>query len=150
MPNFGSYILYLLLLTIRYSAFGFTSDIKISMCYLTFTLLSLTPYTLYLLLLTICQFVFGFTLDIKIRKIIQSSVLSFLGVLKVANFLFPSLSQFFFYCWVETCCLDIPHQLCKVLLPVSLVVHIVLRGFGEYCESVPLNCTGSYILSASI
>ena len=26
--------------------------------------------------------------------------------LKVANFLFPSLSQFFFYCWIETCCLD--------------------------------------------
>ena len=28
MPNFGSYILYLLLLTIHYSAFGFTLDIK--------------------------------------------------------------------------------------------------------------------------
>ena len=55
-----------------------------------FALLSLTSYALYLLLLTICQFAFGFTLDIKIRKIIQSSVLSFLGVLKVANFLFPS------------------------------------------------------------
>ena len=96
MPNFGSYILYLLLLTIRYSAFGFTLDIKISMCYLTSTLLSLTSYALYLLLLIVCQFAFGFTLDIKIRKIIQSSVLSYLGVLKVANFLFPSLSQFFF------------------------------------------------------
>ena len=88
MPNFGSYILYLLLLTIRYSAFGFTLDIKISMCYLTFTLLSLTSYALYLLLLTVRQFAFGFTLDIKIRKIIQSTVLSFPGVLKVANFLF--------------------------------------------------------------
>ena len=96
------------------------------------------------------QFAFGFTLDIKIRKIIQSSVLSFLGVLKVANFLFPSLSQFFFYCWIETCCPDIFHQLCKVLLPVSLVVHVVLCSIGEYCESVPLNRTGSYILSASI
>ena len=89
-----------------------------------------------------------FYLRYKIRKIIQSSVLSFLGVLKVANFLFPSLSQIFFYCWVETCCLDILHQLCKVLLSVSLVVHIVLRGVGEYCESVPLNRTGSYVLSA--
>ena len=88
MLNFGSYILYLLLLTIRYSAFGFTLDIKISMCYFTFTLLSLTSYALYLLLLTIHQFAFGFTLDIKIRKIIQSSVLSFPGVLKVVNFLF--------------------------------------------------------------
>ena len=78
--------------------FGFTLDIKISTCYLTFTLLRLTSYALYLLLLTIHQFAFGFTLDIKIRKIIQSSVLSFPGVLKVANFLFPSLSQFFFYC----------------------------------------------------
>ena len=56
----------------------------------------------------------------------------------------------FFYCWVETCCPDILHQLCKVLLPVSLVVHIVLHGVGEYCESVPLNHTGSYVLSASI
>ena len=74
-----------------------------------------------------------FYLRYKIRKIIQSSVLSFPGVLKVANFLFPSLSQVFLYCWVETCCLDILHQLCKVLLPVSLVVHIVLRGAGEYC-----------------
>ena len=93
MLNFGSYILYLLLLTICYSAFGFTLDIKISTCYLTFTLLSLTSYALYLLLLTIHQFAFGFTLDIKIRKIIQSSVLSSTGVLKVANFL---LSFFFF------------------------------------------------------
>ena len=65
------------------------------MCYLTFTLLSLTSYALYLLLPTVRQFAFGFTLDIKIRKIIQSSVLSFPGVLKVANFLLPSLTQFF-------------------------------------------------------
>ena len=65
MPNFGSYILYLLLLTIRYSVFGFTLDIKISTCYLTFTLLSLTSCAFYLLLLTIHQLAFGFTLDIK-------------------------------------------------------------------------------------
>ena len=91
-----------------------------------------------------------FYLRYKIRKIIQSSVLSFPSVLKVVNFL--SFSIFFlsfsFYCWVETCCLDILHQLCKVLLPVSLVVHIVLCGIGEYCESVPLDRTGSYVLSA--
>ena len=42
-----------------------------------------------------------FYLRYKIRKIIQSSVLSFLGVLKVASFLLPFLSQFSFYCWVE-------------------------------------------------
>ena len=66
MPNFSSYILYLLLLTVRYFAFGFTLDIKnISMFYLTFTLLSLTSYVLYLLLLTVHQLAFGFTLDIK-------------------------------------------------------------------------------------
>ena len=92
MLNFGSYTLYLLLLTIRYSTFGFTLDIKISTCYVTFTLLSLTSYALYLLLLTICQFAFGFTFRYKIRKIIQSSVLSFLGVLKIANFLLSFFS----------------------------------------------------------
>ena len=42
-----------------------------------------------------------FYLRYKIRKIIQSSVLSFPGVLKVVNFLLPSLSPFSFYCWVE-------------------------------------------------
>ena len=72
------------------------------------------------------------------------------GCFEGCEFPLPSLSQFFFYCWVETCCLHILHQLCKVLLPVSPVVHIVLRGVGEYCESVPFNCTGSYVLSASI
>ena len=59
MPNFGSYILYLLLLTICYSAFGFTLDIKTSTYYLTFTLLSLTSYALYLLLPTVHQLAFG-------------------------------------------------------------------------------------------
>ena len=65
MPNFGSYILYLLLLTIRYSAFGFTLDIKNKYVLFDFTLLSLTSYALYLLLLTVRQLVFDFTLDIK-------------------------------------------------------------------------------------
>ena len=65
MPNFSSYILYLLLLTICYSAFGFTLDIKISTRYLTLLCLSLTSYILYLPLLTVRQLVFGFTLDIK-------------------------------------------------------------------------------------
>ena len=120
-----------------------------------------TSYTLYLLLLTVRQFAFGFTLDIKIRKIIQSSVLSFLGVLKVANFLLLSLSQFFLLLLgrnllsrysppiMQSSFARILHQLCKVPLAISLV-HNVLCGVGEYCESVPLNCTGSYVLSASI
>ena len=54
-----------------------------------------------------------------------SVVLSGCFFFKVANFLSSSLSQFFLYCWRETCCPDILHQLCKVLLPVSLVVHKV-------------------------
>ena len=97
-----------------------------------------------------------FYLRYKIRKIIQSSVLSFPGVLKVADFLFSSLSWFFFYCWIETCCPDILHQLWTVLIPlIPGIVHIVgslgcitlFNCIGEYCESVPLDCTGSYVLS---
>ena len=65
MPNFSSYILYLLLLTVRYSAFGFTLDIKNKYILFDLTLLSLTSYVLYLLLLTVRQLAFGFTLDIK-------------------------------------------------------------------------------------
>ena len=75
MLNFSSYILYLLLLTVCYSAFGFTLDINISMCYVTFTLLSLTSYTLYLLLLTIRQFAFCFTLDINKKIYTKLSVI---------------------------------------------------------------------------
>ena len=44
------------------------------MCYLTFTLLSLTSYALYLLLLTIRQFAFGFTLDINKKNYTKLSV----------------------------------------------------------------------------
>ena len=77
MLNFSSYVSYLLLLTISYSPFGFTLDIKISMCYLTFTLLSLTSYALYLLLLTIHQFAFGFTLDIEIGKLYKAQCCPF-------------------------------------------------------------------------
>ena len=47
-------------------------------------------------------------------------------------------------------------ECCTVLVPVSLVVHmigflgcvIVFNCIGEYCESIPLNRTGSYVLSA--
>ena len=150
MPNFGSYILYLLLLTIRYSAFGFTLDIKNKYVLFDFYFAKFNFLCFISTPSNRSPICIWFYLRYKIRKIIQSSVLSFLSVLKVANFLFPSLSQFFFYCWVETCCPHILHQLCKVLLPVSLIVHIVLCGIGEYCESVPFNHTGSYVLSASI
>ena len=150
MLNFSSYILYLLLLTICYSTFGFTLDIKISMCYLTFTLLSLTSYTLYLLLLTICQFAFGFTLDIKLEKLYKAQCCPFRVFLKVVNFLLPSFSQFSFLLLGRKPVAWILHQLHKVPLPVSLVVHNILHGIGEYCKSVPLDHTGSYILSASI
>ena len=30
-------------------------------------------------------------------------------------------SQFFFYCWIETCCLEILHQLCTGLFPVPVM-----------------------------
>ena len=101
MPNFGSYILYLLLLTIRYSAFGFTLDIKnkyvlFDFYFAKFNFLRFISTPSNRLLTCI-----WFYLRYKIRKIIQSSVLSFSGVLKVANFLLPFLSQFSFYCWVE-------------------------------------------------
>ena len=32
-----------------------------------------------------------------------------------------SFSVFFFYCWVETCCPDILHQLCTGLLPLPVM-----------------------------
>ena len=77
--------------------------------------------------------IFGFTLDIKIRKIIQSSVLSFLGVLKVVDFLFPSLSQFFFYFWIETCCPEILHQLWTGLIPLPVMDRPEILLFLTLC-----------------
>ena len=143
MLNFSSYILYLLLLTIRYFAFGFTLDIKLSTCYLTFTLLSLTSYVLYLLLLTIRQLAFGFTFRYKIRKIIQSSVLSFL---KAANFLLPSLCSVFLVLLGRKP--DVPRFFTNYAKFFCLFLWLcinVLCDIGECCESVPLDRTGSYI-----
>ena len=92
MPNFGSYILFLLHLTVRYFAFGFTLDIKnkyilFDFYFAKFNLLHFisTPSNRS----PICVW---FYLRYKIRKIIQSSVLSFL---KDANFLLPSLCSVF-------------------------------------------------------
>ena len=59
----------------------------------------------------------------KIRKIIQSSVLSFSSVLKVANFLLPSLSQFSLYCWVENLLPGFSTNYAKFFCLISLVVH---------------------------
>ena len=95
MLNFGSYILYLLLSNHSLLRFWFYLRYKNKYVLFDFYFAKFTSYALYLLFLTIHQFALGFTLDIKIRKIIQSSVLSFPGVLKVTNFLLPSLSQFF-------------------------------------------------------
>ena len=126
MLNFGSYILYLLLLTIRYSAFGFTLDIRISTRYFDFYFAKF-QFLCFIPTPSKCSPIcFWFYLRYKIRKIIQSSVLSFPCVLKVVNSSFLLfISFFFFYCWIETCCLDILHQLCTVRVPVSWVVHIV-------------------------
>ena len=144
MLNFD--ILYLLLLTIHYSTFGFTLDIKISTCYLTyfakfnFLCFISTPSNR----LPVCVW---FYLRYKIRKIIQSAVLSFLGVLKVANFLLPSLSQFSFYCWVE-------NQLSGYSPPIMQIPFACFSGCA-YCVAwhwgILQKCTlGSYRVLHSI
>ena len=120
---------------------------NISTFYLTFTLLSLTFYILFLLLLTILPTCIWFYLRYKIRKIIQSSVLSFSDVLKVANFLLPS--QFSLYLvllgrkpvvWIFST--NYAKFFCLFLLWLCINV---LCNVGECCESVPLDHTGSYI-----
>ena len=91
-----------------------------------------------------------FYLRYKIRKIIQSSVLSFLGVLKVVNFLLPSLSFSVFLLllgrkpvvWIFST------NYAKFFCLFLWLCINVLCSIGECCESVPLDCTGSYILSA--
>ena len=104
MPNFGSYILYLLLLTVHYFAFGFTLDIKNKYVLFDF----------YFAKFNFLHFIstpsnrsptcVWFYLRYKIRKIIQSSVLSFPDVFEGCKFP-PSLSLLSFpcilYCWVE-------------------------------------------------
>ena len=87
-----------------------------------------------------------FYLRYKIRKIIQSSVLSSLGVLKVANFLLPSLSQFFLLLlgrkhvvWIFST------NYAKFFCLFLWLCINVLRDVGECCTSVPLDRTGSYV-----
>ena len=87
-----------------------------------------------------------FYLRYKIRKIIQSSVLSFPGVLKVANFPLPSLSQFFLLLlgrkpvvWIFST------NYAKFFCLFLWLCINVLRDIGECCESVPLGRTGSYV-----
>ena len=96
-----------------------------------------------LLLLTIHQLAFGFTFRYKIRKIIQSSVLSFL---KVANFLLPSLCSVFLVllCRKSDACGFSTNYAKFFCLFLWLCIN-VLRDVGECCESVPLDRTGSYI-----
>ena len=74
--------------------------------------------------------------------------------LKVANFFLPYLCSVFLLLGrkpvarvLHQLCKVLFTKLCKVLLPISSqVVHkYILRDFGECCESVPLDCPGSYV-----
>ena len=96
MPNFGSHILYLLLLTIRYFAFWFYLRYKIKYMLFDFYFAKFNFLCFISTLSNHLPTCAWFYLRYKIRKIIQSSVLSFV---KVVNFLLPS--QFSLYCWVE-------------------------------------------------
>ena len=96
MPNFGSYILYLFLLTILLLRFWFYLRYKIiSTFYLTFTLLSFNLLHFISTPSNRSPTCVWFYLRYKIRKIIQSSMLSFSNVLKVANFFLPYLCSVF-------------------------------------------------------
>ena len=87
-----------------------------------------------------------FDLRYKIRKIIQSSVLSFLGVLKVVNFLLPSLSQFFLLLLGRKPVVQIfSTSYAKFFFLFLWLCINVLRDIGECCKSVALDCTGSYV-----
>ena len=86
-----------------------------------------------------------FYLRYKIRKIIQSSVLSFLSVLKVANFLLPSPCSVFLVLLGRKPAVRIFSTNYAKFFCLFLWLCInVLRNVGECCESVPLDCTGSY------
>ena len=146
MPNFGSYILYLLLLTICYSAFGFTLDIKNKYVLFDF----------YFAKFNFLRFIstpsnrsptcVWFYLRYKIRIIIQSSVLSFSDVLKVANFLLPSLCSVFLVLLGRTPVVRIFSTNYAKFFCLFLWLCInVLHDVGECCESVPLGRTGSYV-----
>ena len=92
-----SYILYLLLITTCYRAFGFTLDTKKKVCFglymLSFNLLHFksTPYNRSLT----CTWL---TLDINKEKYTKLSVVLFPVVLRVANFLLPYFAQLFPCC----------------------------------------------------
>ena len=146
MPNLGSYILYLLLLTIRYFAFGFTLDIKNKYILFDFYF---AKFNFLCFISTpsnrspICVW---FYLRYKIRKIIQSSVLSFPDVLKVANFLLPYICSVFLVLLGRKPVVRIFSTNYAKFFWLFLWLCInVLCDIGECCESVPLDHTGSYI-----
>ena len=90
-----------------------------------------------------------FYLRYKIRKIIQSSVLSFPDVFEGSEFP-PSFSLLSFpcilYCWVENLLPGFSTNYAKFFCLFLLWLCInVLHDVGECCESVPLDCTGSYV-----
>ena len=104
MLNFGSYILYLLLLTIRYFTFGFTLDIKNKYVLFDFYFAKFN-FLCFISTPSNCSpTCIWFYLRYKIRKIVQSPVLSFPDVFEGCEFP-PSLSLLSFpcilYCWVE-------------------------------------------------
>ena len=87
-----------------------------------------------------------FYLRYKIRKIIQSSVLSFPDVLKVVNFLLPSLcSVFLVLLGRKPVVWRFSTNYAKFFCLFLWLCINVLRDIGECCESVPLDRTGSYV-----
>ena len=146
MPNFGSYILYLLLLTTCYFAFWFylrykNKYILFDFCFAKFNFLRFisTPSNR-------SPTCIWFYLRYKIRKNIQSSVLSFLSVLKVANFLLPSPCSVFLLLLGRKPVVQIFSTNYAKFFCLFLWLCInVLRNIGECCESVPLDRTGSYV-----
>ena len=143
MPNFGSYILYLLLLTVQYFIFGFTLDIKNKYVLFDFYFAKFNFLHFISTPSNRSPICIWFYLRYKIRKIIQSTVLSFL---KVVNFLLPSLCSVFLVwlgrkpvAWIFS-----THYAKFFCLFLWLCIN-VLRDFGECCESVPLDRTGSYV-----
>ena len=166
MLNFGSYILYLLLLTIRYSTFWFYLRYKnkyvlFDFYFAKFNFLHFisTPsnhspicvwfylryknkknYTKLSLVLSRCfegcEFPLSFSFSVFLLLLDRNLLPGFS----------TNYAQF-----------HILYQLWTVHVPpVPYVVHIVgflgcvtlFNFIGEYCESIPLNRTGSYVLSA--
>ena len=119
----------------------------ISMFYLTFTLLSFNLLHFISTPSNCSPTCIWFYLRYKIRKIIQSSVLSFSNVLKVANFFLPYLCSVFLVLLGRKLMSGYspPIMQSSFACFFSGWGYNILRDFGEHCKSVPLDHTGSYI-----